>query len=394
MNEDRSARYHTLGRRAAIVSTAWSAGYLVLLAATPLSLWIRASIEHAVADRLPAWLISSTVVLVYVALVGAAHELGEWPVAFYRSFVLEHRYGLSTETFGRWIADQAKGTALGGVLSLAGFWTLYLLIRRWPIGWWLPAAAGFTAVIVVLTRLAPVILMPIFFTFRPLERTELRDRLLALSRRAGVPATDVFEWRLSDRTKKANAALAGFGATRRILLSDTLLATYSDDEIEVILAHELAHQVHHDIWRGMVVQAVVVAGGFFAASLVMAGLARRLGWHGVADVAGLPVLLLTAGLLSLALLPVVNAVSRRMERAADRFALEITGNAEAFESAMRRLADQNLAEDDPSRFARWVFYTHPPVKERVESAQAWAGSSSSTRRATRVPEDQPRRSGL
>ena len=375
MNEDRSARYHTLGRRAAIVSTAWSAGFLGLLAATPLSILLRESVERIVAPLAPAWLLPSAVVLGYVAAVGLAHELGEWPIAFYRTYILEHRYGLSTESLRLWTVDQLKGAALGGGLSLAGFWAVYLAMRTWPEWWWLAAAGGVTAVIVVLTRLAPVLLMPIFFTFRPIARSELRNRLLALSRRAGVPVTDVSEWQLSDRTKKANAALAGFGRTRRILVSDTLLSNYSDDEIEVILAHELAHQVHHDIWRGIAVQALIATAGFYAASRVMSGLSSRLGWQGVADVAGLPVLLLAAGFLSLASLPAANAFSRRMERAADRFALDLTGNAGAFSSAMRRLAEQNLSEEHPSRFARWMFYTHPPVRERIDIARAWVRPS-------------------
>jgi len=119
------------------------------------------------------------VVLGYVATVGLVHEFGEWPIAFYRSFRLEHRYGLSTESFGHWLSDQLKGAALGGALSLAGFWALYLAMRNWPAWWWLAAAAGFSGVIVLLTRLAPVLLMPLFFTFRPLGRAELRDRLLS-----------------------------------------------------------------------------------------------------------------------------------------------------------------------------------------------------------------------
>ncbi len=375
MNEDRSARYHKLGRRAAIVSTAWSAGLLALLAATPLSVWLRDTIERLSLPLVPVSLHPSVVVLGYVAAVGLAHEAGEWPIAFYRGFLLEHRYGLSNESFRRWALDQVKGGALGAALSLAGFSALYVAMRHLPTWWWLAAALGFAAVIVVLTRLAPVLLMPIFFTFRPLGRPELRDRLLALSRKAGVAVLDASEWQLSDRTKKANAALAGLGRTRRIIVSDTLLSNYSDDEIEVILAHELGHQVHHDIWRGMGVQAAVVTAGFFVAGRVMATFAGRLGWRGVADVAGLPVLLIVAGVLSLALLPAVNVLSRRMERAADRFALELTGNAAAFSSAMRRLADQNLAEEHPSPFARWMFYTHPPIKERIEAASDWARNS-------------------
>jgi STE24 endopeptidase len=186
-----------------------------------------------------------------------------------------------------------------------------------------------------------------------------------------VRATDALEWQLSDRTKKANAALAGLGRTRRILISDTLLHNYDDEEIEVILAHELAHHAHHDIWRGLAAQGAVVAAAFFAGSRAMAAFAPRLGWQGVADVAGLPVLLLTAGLLSVAVLPAVNAMSRWMERRADRFALEVTGNVQAFSTAMGRLAEQNLSEAHPSRFARWMFYTHPPVPERIAAAREW-----------------------
>lgn len=372
MNEDRSARYHKLGRRAAIVSTTWSAGLLALLAFTPLSVALRAWIERLTAPVAFEWLQPSAVVILYVVALGLIHEAGEWPIAFYRGFLLERRYGLSTESFRHWLVDQAKGAAIGAALSLAGFSALYAAMRRFPGWWWLVAALGFAGLIVTLTRLAPVLLMPIFFTFKPLSRAGLRERLLALSHRAGVDVTDCCEWQLSDRTKKANAALAGMGRTRRIIVSDTLLNGYSDDEIEVILAHELAHQVHHDIWRGMAVQVAIVTLGFLVASRTMAALAPRLGWQGVADVAGLPVLLLTAGVLSLALLPGANAVSRGMERAADRFALELTGNAAAFSAAMRRLAEQNLAEERPSGFARLMFYTHPPITERIAAAQAWA----------------------
>ncbi len=186
-----------------------------------------------------------------------------------------------------------------------------------------------------------------------------------------MAVADVCEWQISDRTKKANAALTGLGRTRRILVSDTLLAGHPDEEIEVILAHELGHQVHHDVWKGIAIQVVVAGLGFFAASRTLPALAPRLGWEGPADVSGLPVLLLSAGLSALALVPAVTAASRAMERAADRFAFELTGNASAFATAIERLGAQNLAEERPSRLARWLFYTHPPVAERAAAARAW-----------------------
>jgi len=340
------------------------------MAATPAAVWLRRLAESAV-GLAPGGLRPAATVLAYVALVGIIHELGALPISFYRTFLLERRYALSTEPLRHWVLDQVKGGALGALLSFAGFSLLYAAVRRWPEWWWAVAAAGFAVVVVVLTEVAPVVLLPIFYTFRPLGRRELGERLLALSRRAGVPVTDACEWQVSDRTKKGNAALTGLGRTRRILVSDTLLASHPDDEVEVILAHELGHQVHHDLWRGIALQTMVAAAGFFVASRVLRALAPRLGWTGVSDVAGLPVLLLAAGLLSLVLHPAINAMSRSMERAADRFAFELTGNAAAFAAAMQRLAAQNLAEENPSRLVRWLFYTHPPVAERIAAARAW-----------------------
>jgi len=381
VNQDRSARYHKLGRRAAIASTAWSAGLLVCLAATPFSLALR-RVAAAAAEPLPAAWQPTAVVLVYLACLGAIHEVGALPFAFYRSFLLERRYGLSTERFRHWVGDHAKGTGLGALLSAAGFSLVYAAIRLTPDWWWLAAAAGFGALVVALTGVAPVLLLPIFFTFRPLARADLRERLVDLSRRAGVPVAGVCEWQVSDRTKKANAALAGLGKTRRILLSDTLLAGHPDEEIEVILAHELGHQVHRDVWKGIAIQAVVAGVGFYVASRALPVLAPRLGWEGPADAAGLPVLLLSVGLTALALLPAVTAASRAMERAADRFAFELTGNAPAFAAAIERLGAQNLAEERPSRLARWLFYTHPPVGERVAAARAWRNTCGCKRNGT------------
>jgi STE24 endopeptidase len=194
---------------------------------------------------------------------------------------------------------------------------------------------------------------------------------MKLAANARTSVNGVFEWVLSSHTRKANAALAGMGRTRRILLSDTLLADYSEDEIEVILAHELAHHVHRDLWRGIAVQTVALAGGFWIASLLLGALAEPLGLRGLSDPAGLPLLLLTGGVWSFAILPLANALSRAQERAADRYALQATRNVDAFVTAMKRLSQQNLAEEYPSPIVRWLFYSHPPIRERIDAARAF-----------------------
>src|SRR5213078_977622 len=224
---------------------------------------------------------------------------------------------------------------------------VYATIRHWPGVWWIVSGVAYSAVMVVLVNLAPVLLLPLFYTFKPLEKATLRDRLTALAAQAGTSIKGVYEWTLSDRTRKANAALTGIGNTRRILLSDTLLADYSDDEIEVILAHELAHHVHRDIWSAVLLDSVLTFAGFYAVHRLLIVAVPYFGLQSAADPAGIPILLVAAGALGLAVKPLMNAISRSHERRADNYALEMTKNPSAFISAMRRLGQQNLAEENP-----------------------------------------------
>jgi STE24 endopeptidase len=271
----------------------------------------------------------------------------------------------------RWGLDEAKSSGIGLALGCGAAVLIYALVRMSPDNWWLMAGLLFALVVLGLTSVAPVLLLPLFYTVKPLARESLRARLFALAERAGARVLGAYEWGLSEKTKKANAALTGIGGTRRILVSDTMLAEYSDDEIEVVLAHELAHHVHGDIWKGMAFEAGLILAGFYLASRVLAALSGNIGLQSVADPAGLPLLLLAAGGVSLLMLPVAHAMSRAHERSADRFALGLTKNPGAFISAMRRLGAQNLAEEHPSRVVQWLFYSHPPIRERIAAAEAF-----------------------
>jgi STE24 endopeptidase len=370
LNEDKSARYHRLRRRADLLGTA-SAGVVLLgLVLSGGSHRLR-ELAAAVTQWLPGGIDDAMNVVVLTIVLVLILQLIEFPFAFYQGHLLEHHYGLSTQSTGHWLADQGKGVLLGMVLAVAGTSVVYVALRNWPDQWWWMSAAVFAAATIGLARVAPVLLLPIFYKFKPLDRPSLVDRLMALATRARTDVVGVFEWVLSGHTRKANAALAGMGRTRRILLSDTLLADYSEDEIEVILAHELAHHVHRDLWRGIALQAVALTGGFFVADLVLRGLTDRLALRGMSDPAGLPVLLLVAGVWSFLLMPLGNALSRAQERAADRYALRTTRNVDAFVTAMKRLSQQNLAEEYPSPIVRWLFYSHPPIRERIDAARAF-----------------------
>lgn len=343
---------------------------LVGLVATGLSHRLR-EVGAAISQWVPSALNDAVMVAIVTLLMMAILAVVELPFAYYQGYLLEHRYGLSTQSRGHWFSDQFKGMLLGTVLAIIGASVVYGTLRQWPEQWWWISAMAFAAATIGLAQLAPVVLLPIFYTFKPLDRPALADRLTKLAANARTHVNGVFEWVLSSHTRKANAALAGLGTTRRILLSDTLLADYSEDEIEVILAHELAHHVHHDLWRGIAVHTVALFGGFFVISLFLNAVADPLGLRGLSDPAGLPALMLAGGVWTFLWLPAINAISRAQERAADRYALKTTRNVEAFVTAMRRLSQQNLAEEYPSRLVRWLFYSHPPIRERIDAAHAF-----------------------
>jgi len=364
-NEDKATRYHRLRRRASILSVLLSALFLTVLLVSGASASLRAA-----ADRLASGSFVGMLV-VYVLGVALVHDLIELPLAYYEGITLERRYGLSTETTARWWKDHLKGWAIGTGFGLVAALAIWSLIRWNPDQWWLVAALLFSLVVIGLAQLAPVLLLPLFYDVKPLAREALAARLAALAKRAGAPVLGTFEWRLSDRTRKANAALAGLGRTRRILLSDTLLADYSDDEIEVILAHELAHHVHHDIWRAIMFETSLIALGFYISDAVLTAWAGSFGVTGKADIAALPLLLLTMGVVSLVLMPLRNALSRSHERRADRFALTMTRNLEAFVTAMKRLSAQNLAEEQPSPLVEALFHSHPSISNRISAARSF-----------------------
>jgi STE24 endopeptidase len=291
----------------------------------------------------------------------------------YYGFRLEHRFNLSNQNLRSWAWDEVKGLLVGMTLGTMVVELLYFIIRQAPQYWWLVAWASFLVLFVLLAQLAPVVLFPIFYKFEPLQNEELKSRLVKLSEAAGTRVRGVYKWNLSEKSKKANAALTGLGNTRRIILADTLLEHYSPDEIEAVLAHELGHHVHKHILKSIAVQACVTLAGFWAANWILHYAMER--WHffeNLSDFANLPLLVLVSTLLSFLLMPALNAFSRYNERQADRYAFRSIANIQPFISSMNKLADQNLAERTPSRWVEWFFHSHPAISRRVAAAEAWA----------------------
>src|SRR5947209_2721416 len=291
----------------------------------------------------------------------------------YYGFRLEHRFQLSNQRLRAWLWDEAKGFLVGLVLAAIVAELLYLIMRQAPQHWWLIAWAVFLGLFVLMAQLAPLIMFPIFYKFEPLQNEELKARLVRLSKRAGTKVRGVYQWKLSEKSKKANAALTGLGNTRRIILADTLLDNYSSDEFEAVLAHELGHHAHRHIMKSIAVQAGTTLLGFWAANWVLHYAVDRLHmFETLSDFANLPLLVLVTTLLSFLLLPALNAYSRFNERQADRYAFQSIARVGPFISSMNKLAEQNLAERAPSRWVEWFFHSHPAISKRVKAAETWA----------------------
>src|SRR5579875_3402815 len=316
-----------------------------------------------------------------VMAFAAGAELVGLPLSFYSGFVVEHRYQLSTQTPGGWIVKQLKMYALALAMGAPLIAGLYAILWTTPAYWWLVAAAGWLAVTVVLGQIFPVFVVPLFYKVTPLADEALIARLKAIAAGTGLRVTEVARLGLSKETRKANAMLSGMGATKRVMLGDTLVDNFQPEEIEVVFAHEVGHYVHHHVVKGIIGSSVVTLAGFLVCDLVLKSAAPALGHTSFAAPSALPLLMLVLSVFSLAMGPIQNGVSRHFERQSDWYALERTRNPEAYKAAFSRLATLNKAELDPARLTVIMFYTHPPIAERLAMADTWGRTRSRSPKA-------------
>ena len=289
----------------------------------------------------------------FTVLVLAVLDAVRLPLAFWRGFLRERRWGFSTQTLGGWALDHVKGFVVGAILTAAAMVALLGSRHAFPSWWPLVALLGAVLLVLLLVFVAPLVLEPIFNRFRPLDDAELVGALRGLAQRAGVPIRDVLVADASRRTRKHNAYVSGIGGTRRVVLFDTLLAEAAQPELEVVVAHELGHRRHNDVVKGTLL------------AMASAAVAVLVAWPLDSTPRHIPLLFLVWGLLELASLPLTAAFSRRLERHADRFALDVTRDAGAFEAAFRRMARANLADLDPPRLVYAFMFTHPTPAERI-----------------------------
>ncbi|MDD5116646.1 MAG: M48 family metallopeptidase [Candidatus Omnitrophica bacterium] len=348
-----------------IIDTFYGIALILFFLGTGLSVYLQGAIESL---GLPGCLSIALFLLAAFLL----YYLFRLPLNFYAGFTLEHKFNLSRQNAGSWWVEQLKSFLLAYIILLILILCFYWILAGFK-QWWLVVSVSWIAFSVVLAKLTPVLIIPLFFKYKRLEDDLLRQRIFDLARRMRVKFMDVFEIDFSKKTLKANAAFTGIGKSRRVILADTLKDKYTTDEIEAILAHEFAHFQRSHIFKLIAVDSILTLGLFYLIFRTNVYFLGVFGLDSLKQLAGLPLVFLYFMLFGFIVQPFGAYVSRRFEREADGLALQATRNKEAFISMMDKLAGQNLADRKPHPLIKLFFFDHPPIDERIKTAREFAG---------------------
>lgn len=356
--------------------------YLLYLADTAWTVLVLAWLAFGgISSRVWGWMVGAVgrgarSSLLYIAALVVFMSLATLPLDYYDGFVREHAYGFSTQTTGGWLADRVRGLGVSVIVFSIFALPLYGAIRRFPRRWWMIGAALGCALATLLVVVTPVIVDPLFNDFTPLPDSPLKTRILDMARENGIHADDVYQMDASSRSVHDNAYVTGLLGTQRIVLYDTLLASYEPDEIAFIMGHEMGHYVLDHIWKGLALGWILIAFVFWvifeAFNAGLARFARRTGFEDASELSTLPLMLLVVTLTLFVTLPLQSAFSRHIESQADEFALENTPDPGAGVRAFRKMAARNLSDPDPPALVEWFLYSHPAIGKRIERAEEHA----------------------
>jgi len=305
--------------------------------------------------------------LAFSFVIGLAGIIIFSPVNYYTDYHLEHKYLLSNQTFLKWIWEGLKGLLVSLAIGIPVLLLFFYILNKFGNIWWLPFAIALFLISVILARIIPVLILPLFYKVIPLDNENLKNKIDILAKNAGINVENVFKFNMSKNTKKANAAFTGLGKAKRILLSDTLLEKYSDDEIETVIAHELGHYKKKHIMKNILINTVSSFLILFLISYLYQISLKWFGFESITEIAALPLLALWGMVIGFIEMPLSNIISRRFEYQADEYAVQATGKKEAFISTLEKLTEQNLGDKEPHPFVEWFFYSHPSIKKRVNA---------------------------
>ncbi len=301
----------------------------------------------------------------FILVVGFISSVLAFPVSYYSGFYLEHEYNLSNQTFGKWMWENFKGLLVSLAIGIPILLLFYFSLNQFGDNWWLPFAVIMFFISVVLSQIFPILILPLFFKITPIDNEELKEKITALAKNVKINVENVFKFDMSKNTKKANAAFTGLGKTKRIILGDTLLEKFSNEEIETVIAHELGHYKKKHIVKNIVFGTV---SSFFTLFIIAYLYKNSINWFNfssITQIAALPLLALWSMLIGIIQTPLGNVLSRKYEYQADEYAINETGKSEIFITTLEKLNEQNLGDKEPHPFVEWFFYSHPSIKNRI-----------------------------
>ena len=312
------------------------------------------------------------VLILFTVITGAIASVIFFPLNFYSSYILEHKYKLSNQTLLKYFFENLKSTLVSGVIGIPILLLFYFILNEFGDYWWLVFAIAMFFISVILSQIFPILIFPIFYKVKPIEDEELKERIRKLAAEAGLKVQNVYSFDMSKNTKKANAAFTGLGKTKRIILGDTLLSSYSKDEIETVIAHELGHFKKKHIIKNIIFGTANSFLMFFVISVLYKASLSWFGFSSITEIAALPLLTLWAMLIGLIQTPIGNMLSRKFEYEADQYAIEATNKPLSFIQTLNKLTEQNLGDKEPHPFVEWFFYSHPSIKKRIAAIENFA----------------------
>lgn len=311
------------------------------------------------------------ILIIYTGIAGISFSIIFFPMNFYSEYILEHKYNLSNQTIFNWFWENSKGVLISTLIGVPLLLLFYYLLKTFEGLWWLPFAITLFVVSVVLARIVPVFILPLFYKIIPYENEKLKEKISKLAENAGIKLENIYSFNMSKNTKKANAAFTGIGKSKRIILGDTLIENYSDEEIEAVIAHELGHYKHKHITKNIIFGTV---NSFLTLFLIAYLYELSITWFdfsSITDIAALPLLTLWGMLIGLIQTPISSYLSRKYEYEADSYAVQVTGTSNNLISSLEKLTEQNLGDKEPHPLVEWFFYSHPSIKKRINSMKEY-----------------------
>lgn len=339
--------------------TALSIGLLVWFVVTLRAFYLEMYLEKVISHSFLVW-------LAYLGIVGVVLEITAIPFNVGHHWV-EKSYQLSKQSYLSWFWDKVKGWLVGGVLGSLFLFILYQCIVHFGIHWWWVTALLFMCVSIGLAQLAPVLLIPLFFKLEPMEPGPLKERLLKMCEKFGVEVKDVYHLGMGEKTEKGNAAFVGLGRTKRIMIGDTLYKKFSPEQVEAVFAHELGHQVHNDLWKGILFSGVFLFLGFYSTQYFLSDYVYPFFQTEIFQPFGVLCFIVVFSLIQIPMGFLQSLFSRWRERLADRFAFERIGSGEKLADALEKLTYQNRGLFKPNKVIEFFTYSHPAPWRRISS---------------------------